>query len=122
MTTLLDLFKNETNRVRVLQGEYLFKEGEPSLGVMYVLLSGNADIRVNHLTVEEAIAGAVIGEMGIIHSSEPRSASVLAMTDCEFVEIGPKRFSHLVSANPDFALEVMRALADRLRRADRMLE
>lgn len=122
MSKLIDLYRKEPSVITLQPGEYLFREGEPSKETMYVLIAGKAEVRISHITVEEAEPGAIVGEIGIIHPNEVRTASVIAMTRCDFVEIGPKRFDYLVSSAPEFAREVMRVLADRLRRADRMIE
>ncbi|MCX8087508.1 MAG: Crp/Fnr family transcriptional regulator [Rhodocyclaceae bacterium] len=121
MSLIFDLFRHEPYFVTIKAGEYLFREGDPSEEKMYVLVAGRADILVKDRVVEEACCGTIVGEMGIIGPHEPRSASVLAKTDCEFVEIGPKRFNFLVAEAPYFALEVMRVLAERLRRTDQLI-
>ena len=51
----------------------------------------------------------------------PRAASVIAVTDCEFVEVDDKRFNYLVQQTPFFALKVMRVLSERLRTTSAML-
>lgn len=121
MSMMFDLFRREPYFITIDAGKHLFRAGEPSEEKMFVLVSGKAHIQVNDHLVEEAGAGSIIGEMGIINPHESRSADVLAMTDCEFVEIGPKRFNFLVSEAPYFALEIMRVLAGRLRNTDRLL-
>jgi len=115
-----DLFRREPNILELPAGQYLFREGDPSNALMYVLVAGRADVRVGDLVVEQATTGTILGEMAMI-GQEPRSASVLAVTDCRFAEITRKRFHYLVTEAPQFATEVMRVLADRLRRADHLL-
>jgi CRP-like cAMP-binding protein len=46
---------------------------------------------------------------------------VIAVTDCEFVEVDDKRFNYLVQQTPFFALKVMRVLSERLRTTSAML-
>jgi CRP-like cAMP-binding protein len=115
-----DLFRREPNILELPAGQHLFREGEASNGLMYVLVAGRADVRVGELLVEQAITGTILGEMAMI-GHEPRSASVQAITDCRFAAINRKRFLYLVAEAPQFATEVMRVLADRLRRADNLL-
>jgi hypothetical protein len=62
----------------------------------------------------------IVGEMGIV-SPGPRSASVVAMTDCEFVEVDEKRFQFLVQQTPFFATQVMRVMAERLRKVNQLV-
>lgn len=121
MSLLFDLFRCEPHFLKLKAGDCLFKAGDPSEEKMYVLVAGKARIMINDRIAEEAEAGTIVGEMGLVSPHEARTASVLALTDCEFAEIGPKRFNFLVAETPYFAIEVMRVLADRLRRTDRML-
>jgi CRP-like cAMP-binding protein len=58
--------------------------------------------------------------MGIV-SPGPRSATVVATTDCEFVAVDEKRFHYLVQQTPFFATQVMRVLAERLRSANQLV-
>ena len=87
---------------------------------MYVLMAGTALIVVHNRVVETAEAGAIIGEMGMIDEG-PRSATVVAKTDCRLVPIDRKRFTFLIQQTPNFALHVMRVIANRLRRTDAIL-
>ena len=50
-----------------------------------------------------------------------RSADVTAKTDVKVSAIDQKRFLYLVRNHPFFALEVMKIMADRLRKFDDML-
>lgn len=115
-----DLFRREPNIAEVPAGGALFRQGEAANGLMYVLVSGRAEIRVGDCCVEQAEPGTIVGEMAMI-GSEPRSATVVAVSDCRFAEITAKRFHYLVTEAPQFAIEVMRVLALRLRRADERL-
>jgi CRP-like cAMP-binding protein len=116
-----DLFRREPSIVDLPAGSLLFQQGDPCNGLMYVLVAGRADIVVGaDLVVEEAAPGTILGEMAMI-GAEPRSATVRTVTDCRFAEITRKRFHYLVTEAPQFATEVMRVLADRLRRADDLI-
>lgn len=108
-----ELFANNPNIVQVDAGKYLFAKGEDG-HLMFVLTTGTADIIVNDRVVESLQHGNIVGEMGLV-SPGPRSASVLATTDCQFVAIDEKRFLYLVQQTPFFATQVMRVLAERLR-------
>jgi CRP-like cAMP-binding protein len=60
-------------------------------------------------------AGAIVGEMALIDKNAPRSASVIAKTNCRLAPIDEKRFEWMVAQTPSFALHVMRVFVDRLR-------
>ena len=51
--------------------------------------------------------------------NEPRSATAIAVTDTELVPVSEKQFLFLVSQTPHFALNVMRVLAERLRKINK---
>lgn len=108
-----ELFSNNPKIIHVDAGQHLFTEGEDG-HLMFVLTTGIADVIVNNRVVESLQHGNIVGEMGIV-SPSPRSASVLAKTDCQFVAIDEKRFLYLVQQTPFFAAQVMRVMAERLR-------
>ena len=114
-----ELFANNPDIVRIPAGQPLFSEGEEGHR-MYVLTTGHAEVIVNNRVVETLQHGNIVGEMGIV-SPGPRSATVVATSDCEFVAIDEKRFTYLVQQTPFFATQVMRVLAERLRAANQML-
>jgi CRP-like cAMP-binding protein len=116
---LAELFSHETELVELSAGQPLFKEGEPG-DLMYVLMAGAAAIQVHGRVVETAEAGAILGEMAMIDDGV-RSATVVAKSDCRLVPIDRRRFNFLVQQTPNFALHVMRVIADRLRNTDAIL-
>jgi CRP/FNR family transcriptional regulator, cyclic AMP receptor protein len=63
---------------------------------------------------------SIFGEMALIDGA-PRSATAIAATDVKLVPVGEKQFLFLVSRTPHFALNVMRALARRLRATNNAL-
>ena len=114
-----ELLMHQTDILVLPAGETLFSEGEPG-DSMYVVVSGAADIMIRGKVVETAKAGTTFGEMAIIDKS-PRAATVVAREDCSLIAINANRFSALTRDLPDFALHVMRAMADRLRRVGKLL-
>jgi CRP/FNR family cyclic AMP-dependent transcriptional regulator len=95
------------------EGEVLFSAGEAG-ATMYVVRSGAVGIEVAGIVMERVGPGEIVGEMALIDDS-PRSASAVALTDCEVVPVDQKRFLFLVQQTPYFALDVMRIMARRLR-------
>ena len=95
-------------------GEVVFPEGEPG-DCMYIVKSGAVSLQQGGKELEEIGPGALFGEMALIDLG-PRSASAIAVTDCELVSIEKRRFWYLVQETPYFAETVMRVMADRLRR------
>ena len=108
-----DLFRQDTDTVQLVPGDFLFHEGDKR-DKMYVLLEGEMDIRLGDYVVETAKEGALIGEMALIDDS-PRAANAVAKSACRLAAIDQRRFDFLVQQHPHFARHVMKALADRLR-------
>ena len=115
----IELFRNEENTVHFAVGTTIFSAGD-SGGTMYVVVDGEVELLVNDKIVEKLGPGGVLGEMSLI-DSVPRSATAIAKTDCRLVPIDEKRFKFLVQQTPNFALQIMRVIADRLRRMDSRL-
>jgi CRP/FNR family transcriptional regulator, cyclic AMP receptor protein len=95
-------------------GDVVFAEGEPG-DCLYVVKSGAVSLQQGERELEEVGPGAIFGEMALIDLG-PRSASAIAVTDCELVSIEKRRFWFLVQETPYFAETVMRVMAERLRR------
>ena len=87
---------------------------------MFLLKKGRAEIRVGAEEVEEIGPGDIFGEMALIDQST-RSATVVAVEDCEVVALGERQFVELIQDAPYFALDVMRTLVERLRSMNRRI-
>ncbi len=59
----------------------------------------------------------IFGEMALLDHA-PRTATVTTLEETELVEIDEAQFLALVRENPDFAIQMMRLLTERLRRAE----
>ncbi len=114
------MFQHETDLLEISAGHTLFSEGDDLNETMYVLMAGTADILVKGKVMETARVGSILGELALIDKGV-RTATVVAKTDCRLVVIGRKRFDFLVQQTPNFALQVMRILANRLRTTDAAL-
>ena len=57
-----------------------------------------------------------MGEMALLEPQYIRTATAQAKTDCKLVPVDQKQFTFLVHETPNFALHVMRMLAERLRK------
>lgn len=116
MSTTIDLFRKE-EATHFAAGEVIFREGE--IGeAMYAIQEGEVELRIGDAVLEVLGPGQIVGEMALVDHS-PRSATAVARTDCKVVVVPEKRFLFLVQQTPFFALQVMRVMAERLRRASR---
>jgi CRP-like cAMP-binding protein len=97
-------------------GEVIFRAGDPG-NEFFVVRDGTVAIEVNGSPVERLGSSEMFGEMALV-DAKPRSATVVAETDCVVVPISEKQFLLMVEFAPSFALSVIRVLAHRLRDAN----
>jgi CRP/FNR family transcriptional regulator, cyclic AMP receptor protein len=117
--TTIDLFRDTTDSISCEAGQVIFEEGK-SGSVMYVILDGEVEILKGESLITTIGPGGIIGEMALIDAG-PRSATARAKTACRLVEITERRFMFLVQQTPHFALNVMRIMAERVRRMNEAL-
>ena len=113
---LIDLLPSDAPLLPFAAGKVIFAQGDPG-DVMYVVVEGQTQIMIDGKMLETVRSGGILGEMALIDAG-PRSATAIAKTQCVLVPIDEKRFADLVGRRPEFALHVMRVLANRLRRMD----
>ena len=100
--------------VSLKPGEFLFHEGDPA-HALYIVKKGTLRIVSGSTVYETLRPGSVVGEMGIVEEGSRRSASVIAGTSSELIEMDTPKFLALVSEFPAFSLAVMGVMAHRLR-------
>ena len=97
------------------RGEAIIEQDEPG-DSMFVLLQGEADVLVEahgHSTrVASLRLGDCFGEMSLLNG-EPRSATVLALSDCEVMEIGKASLAETLQGAPELLESLSRMLARR---------
>jgi CRP/FNR family cyclic AMP-dependent transcriptional regulator len=62
----------------------------------------------------------IVGEMALVDTSH-RSPTAVAKTDCKLVPLDETKFKVHVHHTPFFAVQVMRIMANRLRRMNEMV-
>jgi CRP/FNR family cyclic AMP-dependent transcriptional regulator len=112
----LSMFKSVSETETYRAGETIFRQGTPGK-LMYAILEGDVELRIDDVRIEVVTVGNVIGELALI-DLRPRSATASAITDCRLAPISEKQFLLLVQETPFFSLYVMRVLAERLRKMD----
>ena len=100
-------------------GDVIFRQGDKA-EELFVVQSGTVEIRLGNRLLDTLPERSIFGEMALIDGA-PRSATAIAATDVKLVPVGEKQFLFLVSRTPYFALNVMRALARRLRATNNAL-
>ena len=114
-------FTSEESQFR--DGEVLFRAGAATDSA-YVVMSGEVEVFADEPVGEPLVVlgeNQLIGEMGVIGNS-PRSATLKARGEVRSLRIASDDFLHLMTENPEIALDVMRQLVERLANTTRMLE
>jgi CRP-like cAMP-binding protein len=110
-----NIFDNDRGtRVSYAAGTVICREGDPG-DTMYIVQDGEVEIQVGGRVVEVVGPEGFFGEMALIDQA-PRSAAVVARTDCVLSPITQKQFLFMVEETPFFAIRVMQAMSARLRR------
>jgi CRP-like cAMP-binding protein len=105
---------HDARKVSLKPGEVLFREGDDA-HAMYIVRQGMLRVLSGSTILETVRDGGIVGEMAIIEEHMPRSATVIAGTYCELVEIDVPRFLSLVQNTPGFSVTVLRVISRRLR-------
>jgi CRP/FNR family cyclic AMP-dependent transcriptional regulator len=116
---LPNIFEKEVTPLSFPAGTVIFAEGQKR-DSMYVVQSGQVELKVAGRTVEILGVDGFFGEMALIDQAA-RSATAIAKTDCSVIPINEKSFLFMVEETPFFALTVMRTLTGRLRRNEEIV-
>jgi len=114
--TAINIFKHSANTITLEPGDVVFNEGDPG-DVMFAVVEGSVDILIGDKLLETVEAGGIVGELALVDTG-PRSASAIARTSARLARVDQREFTFLVQEHPTFALQVMRVLAERIRRAN----
>jgi small-conductance mechanosensitive channel len=97
------------------RGEKIIEQGARG-DSMFILVEGEANVVVTRNGFEAQVAslatGDCFGEMSLL-TGEKRSASIVAKSDCEVVEIGKAILAHSLKENPDLLEKLSALLAQR---------
>ena len=115
----LDLFRHDEEAEDYPAEQTIF-DMDAVADRMYFVSAGLVEIRIGDVVLERVEPGGMFGEMALIEDL-PRSATAVAVKSTKLSPIDRRRFLYLVDNHPFFALEVMKVLAGRLRRADAAL-
>jgi len=105
-------------------GALLFRAGDEG-DAMYVIEEGKVRICVrakdgHEVTLTELDRGDFFGEMALF-DGKPRSADARVAEDARLAVLSREHFLSFVRSNPNVALEMLTALANRLRHTDELL-
>jgi len=117
----LEAIQKVTREVEYLPNEPIVKEGQPG-GELFLLVEGRVRVFKNFGTRDERYLGtqeavSYFGEMAAI-DDEPRSATVVAAERSRMLCLDGERLKDLIREMPEIALQIMRVLTTRVRRAE----
>lgn len=95
-------------------GEKIFLQNEHG-NVLYVVRTGRVEVITFGKVLEKVGANGIFGEIAFVDGG-PRSAAALATEKTNVMVLDRDAFFAIIRADPDFALHVMRVMAERLRR------
>jgi CRP/FNR family cyclic AMP-dependent transcriptional regulator len=92
---------------------------------IYLILKGKVKVVLSHPQGKEIIlntldAGNYFGEMSVIDRL-PRSATVMAMEDCEFLVITRENMTDQIKKNPQIALKLLSVMSERMRESNEQI-
>lgn len=101
------------------EGDEIFQEGDPG-DTLYLVVSGK--VRVHQGDREVAVVGErqVVGEMSFL-DSEPRSASVTALTDLTVLRLAREDFNEILAEKAEIANGFIKVLTRRWRNTLKLL-
>jgi len=100
-------------------GEKIFLQDDEGAH-MYVIRSGRVNIVASGTILENIGPNGIFGELALLDGS-PRSATAVALEPTEVAIIDESAFLYMVEQNPRIALQLLRRLAQRLRRMNQSL-
>jgi CRP/FNR family transcriptional regulator, cyclic AMP receptor protein len=104
----------------------MFRAGDPG-DAMYIIERGKVRICVqatdgHEVTLTELGRGDFFGEMALLDDGQRRSANAVVAEDARLAVLSREHFlSFIMGGNPNVALEMLTALANRLRHTDELL-
>jgi CRP-like cAMP-binding protein len=93
------------------KGEHIIEQGEKG-NTFYLVGRGELSVRTGGVEVSRLSRGNYFGEMSLL-TGEPRTATVVALTDVVLLELGRPVFARLFEEHPELAPKLSGMLAHR---------
>ncbi len=109
----------------VAAGTTIFERGD--LGAcLFAVCAGTVKIRNHSTEGKDAVlnlihAGEIFGEIALL-DGRPRTASAVAVTDCELMVIDRRELAPMIASMPDLALKLIEILCNRVRHTSEQVE
>lgn len=101
------------------RGQIIFHHGDPG-GLLYIITNGKVKITYSTPEGQDALlailgSGDFFGELALLDDSS-RSATAEALMPTETLTLRRRAFMQYITENPNFALHVLKTLAEHIRR------
>jgi CRP-like cAMP-binding protein len=123
--SILDFVQNVSTQI-FRKGDTIFRQGEPSNGIMYFIFNGEVAIYKNRNNEMEEIGkmkpGAFFGEMALLNA-QPRAATIIV--NSSIVKLGildHRTFLKLSRTTPAFLYGLLKTVIARLAKAEKRAE
>ncbi|VAX15022.1 hypothetical protein MNBD_NITROSPINAE04-2500 [hydrothermal vent metagenome] len=111
----LQFFSGKQPDVKLNPGRILFIESEKA-DRAYIIDSGHIELSVRSSELTTLSAGEIVGEMALVDNRKRFAMAVAGPQGAFLHSINKNDFLKMVAENPDFAIEVMKVMAERLRK------
>jgi membrane protein len=102
------------------EGRTIFAEGDPG-SEMFSVLKGRVAIMKGEKEIAVITTGRCFGGMSFFLSTS-RVARAVALEDVELVTINNENINNLMNEFPEFVVEILREMAERLRETNRVID
>jgi CRP/FNR family cyclic AMP-dependent transcriptional regulator len=115
---------NVIDELKVAEGETLFHAGDPG-DSLFIVREGEIELYIKDtvgqkIVLTTARPGDMFGELAMLDTG-PRTATALALTDCEVLVLDRGDLVLLFQRKPDAALHMLASLSGLTRKADELL-
>ena len=108
-----------TSEMTFTEGSVLTREGTPG-DEAFVIADGRVDVSIGGKKVATLGRGEILGEMSLLDHG-PRAATATAATEVTVFVLNPAEFETILGDAAPVARKILRALAERLREAEKGL-
>ena len=111
----VEAISRAAKEVRHRKGHVIVREGESGIG-FFLILEGEAEVTIGGKRRAKLGPGDFFGELSLLDQGT-RTATVAALTPIRLLGLTAWVFRGLVEQHPTIALNMLRVVAERLRRA-----
>ncbi len=111
----LELFADREPDTELKPGQILFIE-HGKADYAYIVHTGHVELSIRGCELTTVGPGEILGEMALVDDQKRSAMAVAGSEGAKLYSLSKEKFLDMLGANPDFALKVMKIMADRLRK------